>query len=350
MARSNVARDVLWPKDKNVLVRVAALYVGQGSSAIVFAAKGDSYDVLVVDINMDKERGGIDVPRLIKDLLDGDDLYAFVNTHPHDDHTRGVLALSESVTIKNVWHSGHIPSKKYGACFYDELKKVIDTVKKAGGDEIILEGSKSSNSLGDAAYHVLSPAEYVTDEVNEEKADERYRRIHEQCAVIKFGKDETWVMIPGDADHVAFREHITEYHKERLGAFALFASHHGSRSFFRETEDDEPYLDALDAIDPSYVVISAPKRDESPHEHPHEDAVELYADKVGEENLFHTGEDRHCFIVDIYKDGTYSAPTDDAGKLVNEYGLSPDDEGDKSTKGGYSPREKVTVIGASRFA
>ena len=77
-------------------------------------------------------------------------------------------------------------------------------------------------------------------------------------------------MIPGDADRDAFEKHIAEYYKERLGAVVLAASHHGSRTFFRYNESDDPYKDALDYIDPDYVVVSAPTQQESRHGHPHD--------------------------------------------------------------------------------
>ena len=35
MTQENVARDLLWPKDSDILVRVVFLYVGQGSSTLV---------------------------------------------------------------------------------------------------------------------------------------------------------------------------------------------------------------------------------------------------------------------------------------------------------------------------
>ncbi|HMY55585.1 MAG TPA: hypothetical protein PK671_21650, partial [Candidatus Obscuribacter sp.] len=188
VSRLSTARSVLWPNNTNILVRVAFLYVGQGASAVVFAADGSAYKVVLVDINLDTCSGGIDVPKLMHDLLDGQSLHAFANTHPHNDHLNGTNKLSDTITINNVWHSGHIPSKKYGSK-YSELESLIKKVKKNGGEEFILEGSRSAIAIGDAFYHVLSPAQYVTDEVNEEEADARYARIHEQCAVLKFGKN-----------------------------------------------------------------------------------------------------------------------------------------------------------------
>lgn len=325
MATANVARDLLWPTDPNILVRAVFLYVGQGSSTIVFIANESSYDVLVVDINLDKKNGGIDVPRLVGDLLAGAELFAYVNTHPHDDHVRGSLALGDAVTIQEVWHSGHIPSKKYGAC-YEDLKALIAKVTKNGGREVLLEGSRSAIAIGKAECFILAPAEYVTDDVNEDEADERRARIHEQCGVLKFGKGDDWILITGDADRAAFEVHITEYHRDRLGAFTLAASHHGSRTFFVENEGDDPFLAALEAIAPEYVIISAPTQQESAHGHPHDDAVELYENHVGADNVLHTGEERYSFIVDIYKNGGHSGVQHDNGDLAAEYGLTEDDD------------------------
>ncbi len=165
-----------------MLLRVAFLYVAQGASALVFAADGAAFKVLLVDINMGRKNGGIDVPRLVKDLLGEQSLTAFVNTHPHDDHVCGVDTLAETITIDEIWHSGHTPSKKYGECFAT-LKGVIEKVKKRGGNEKVLAGSRSATKLGEIKYPFLGPAEYLTDEVNDAQADERYRRIHEQSAV-----------------------------------------------------------------------------------------------------------------------------------------------------------------------
>ena len=235
MAQDNVARNVLWPNDPRILVRVAFLHVGQGASAVVFVKDGSAFRVVLVDINLDRGVQGIDVPRLIKDLLDGQSLDAFANTHPHDDHLCGTKELSDTIDIKAVWHSNHKPSKKYGSK-YPELTDLIAKVKKkyGSGAEIIIEGSKTAVSYGEGEYHFLSPAEYVTDDVNEEDADERRARIHEQCGVIKFGTGSTWIVIVGDADKCAFEKHITEYHKKRLPSVVLAASHHGSRTFFME--------------------------------------------------------------------------------------------------------------------
>jgi len=338
----NKAKALLWPTNPDILARFVFLYVGQGSSTIILVKDGDTYKSMLVDINLDSENGGVNVPILISDLLDGNGLDVFINTHPHDDHLQGIIELSDEVSINEVWHSGHKPGKKYNDA-YQDLMKIIEKVKKADGSETLLKGSRDEKLIGEAHYYVLSPAKYVTDDVSDEDPDTRYRRIHEQCAVMKFGIKNTWVMIPGDADRDAFEKHITGYHKERLGSVVLAASHHGSRTFFHYEEDDEPYREALNTINPKYVTISAPKQSESKHDHPHEDAVKLYNEKVGSGNVHHTGQNRYCYIFDIFQDGKYSKIQDDSGEIAKVYPINKDDDGGKKRQS-YTVRQKKTII------
>jgi hypothetical protein len=193
-----------------------------------------------------------------------------------------------------------------------------------------LLGSRSAEQIGEAQYYVLAPAEHVVEDIEGETGEDRYRRIHEQCAVLKFGTPGRWIMLTGDADRDAWEKHIS-YHAERFPASVLSAAHHGSRTFFRYDEKDDPYLDALQTIAPEYVVISAPTSKESRFEHPHDDAVGYYADEVGEDNILHTGEKCHSFICDIFRDGTYQICPDN-GDLADAYPAEDDDAKSESTK------------------
>lgn len=328
---ANVATQIIWPTDSTILVRVVVLNVGQGDSAIVLVAEGESYRTLLVDINMHSKLG-IDVPKLVADLVGKNGLDVFINTHPHNDHLCGVTELSDAVDIREVWHSGHVPGKEDRDA-YDNLQKVIKKTKKSYGDsaEVLLLASKSPVAIGEAEYYILSPAKYVVDSVSGETEGGRRKRIHEQCAVLKFGLPRRWIMLTGDADRDAWELHIAKYHKDRIQADVLAAAHHGSRSFFKHEEEEEPYLDALQGIAPTHVILSAPKSNESRHEHPHPDAVELYEDEVGAEGMHHTGKDRHSFICDIFRDGSFEVTPDD-GKLFEAYPYAADDPDDGETK------------------
>ena len=338
------AKNLLWPSDPRILVRFVFLYVGQGSSTIVLVRDKESYKSILVDINLDSKNGGVNVPNLISDFLDGEKLDVFVNTHPHNDHLRGIVELSDKVNIVEVWHSNHKASRKNDEG-YKNLNKVINKATR----EIILEASNKEQTFGDANYYVLSPDEYVSDEIETKDPDERDRRVHEQCVVLKFGINKTWGMITGDADRNAFEEHIVKNHRDRLNSVVLAASHHGSRDFFHYDEEDDPYLDALSEIDPSCVIISAPKQGESEWDHPNEDAVKIYKDNVGEENVHHTGVEKHCYIFDIFEDGKYGDVEHDNGELAKIYGINGDGGGGDD-KMAFTERKEKTHIKRSRYA
>ncbi len=326
---TNIAKDIIWPNDENIIARIVFLYVGQGDCTIVLAANGDTYKTGLVDINLDSHNGGIHVPKLMVDLLEDKDknLDVFINTHPHNDHLSGVAELCDLISPSQIWHSGHKPSKNHNDA-YTDLKNIIKKVKEAGGTEIELNASKELKSFGEIGYYILSPASYVVDDIEDEAPEDRYRRIHEQCAVLKFGIGSKWVLLTGDADRDAWEKHITDYHEERLQSAVLSAPHHGSRSFFKDEEGDDPYLDALNKISPVYVVVSAPTSEESQHDHPHSDAISLYVKQVGDEdNILHTGKLRHSFICDIYRDGEMTIQQDN-GALSTEYGI--DGEGEEN--------------------
>jgi len=293
---SNTARDVIIPTEPSIF-RTVFLYVGQGDSTLLAVPDGDQYKYVLIDSNYDEDAGGIDIVKLLEDLFDEDDsgLDVYVNTHPHKDHIGKVREIYEQIGIEQLWHSGHKPGGEHKES-YDDLKFVI---KKLGEESVFrLRGSREENKLdeeeivlGDISYNVLAPADYVSDDIEGEKPEARYARIHEQCGVIRFkyGEDEKQILITGDADYKAWTDHITDYHKDRLPSTVLSVAHHGSRSFFwKDADTDEaPYKNHLKEIKPTYVTVSAPKKKESKHDHPHKAAMDLYKEEVGDDNVFH---------------------------------------------------------------
>ena len=347
----NKAQEIIIPEPG--IFRVVFLYVGQGDAAILVIPDGNDFRYVLLDNNIDRSAGGIDTVKLLKDLLDGKQLDVFMNTHPHKDHTEGIEAIHKEVGVKEIWHSGHVPGKKHDEA-YQEMRRVIkdigsdneykffgtndlNKIRKCDGETQIIE------KLGDADYQVLSPAQYLCEEIADEDDERRYRRIHEHCAVIKFtyGTQAKSILMTGDADRVAWEEHIVHYHKDALPAEVLSAVHHGSRTFFKfPNNDDDIYETHIETISPTYLIVSAPTREESSHDHPHDDAMELYKKHVDEENIFHLGEKRESIIVDIHSDGTLEVIPDQ--ELASTYGFDDEPGNDPESKKRIAP----AVIGA----
>lgn len=322
------AKDLMPKIGDNILVRAVALNVGQGDSTLFFIKDGQRYATMLADINMGG-KNAIDVPGLLKDILGKDSLDIFLNTHPHDDHLRGIEALDEKVGFKVVMMADYDPGNDTNE-YYKVFAKIVDRMRKANKDSVIeVDGSYKLLPLFDASLHILAPAEYVLDDTAEKTKTERRALIHENCVVFKVGKDSSWVIQLGDADYDAFKKHIYGAHKKDLSSNVLFAPHHGSKYFFWEKDKcdtEEPWLAPLEAINPSAVIVSAPRRCESRFEHPDEEAMDIYAKKVGNEKVFHTGKSRCSYIVDIYEDGSVSRVYSDEGGLMQDYQIGKDDD------------------------
>ncbi len=330
---ANKAKEIIIPEEPHIF-RAIFLYVGQGDATILVIPDGENYKYVLIDSNHDESSGGIDIVKLLKDLFTGEDreLDVYINTHPHKDHLGRVKEIYEEIGIKQLWHSGHKPGGEHK----DVYKDLEFVMKKLCEENVYrLRGSREENKLdeetikvGDINYNVLAPADYVADEIEDEKPEDRYRRIHEQCGVVRFkyGEDEKQMLITGDADYDAWKEHITEYHKDRLPSIVLSAAHHGSNSFFWKNSDTEedPYKEHLNTIKPKYITVSAPKKKESKHGHPDEEAMDLYKEEVGKDNVFHLGKNRECIIVDIKDNGEIDLYPDD--ELVKEYGVKSEDD------------------------
>lgn len=346
-----VAEKIIKPTKAGVF-RTVFLYTGQGESTLLVIPTGPNvadYMYVLVDSDLDREPHEIDLVAMFKDLFKtSGKLSVFINTHPHNDHIGGIREVYDEIGFSEAWHSNH----KAGGEHKKKYEDFTYVVKKVGKDnEYFLKGTNDLNKirksddseitkkLGQIDYQVLSPAEYLCDDIEEDTADQRNKRIHEQCGVIKFtyGKEAKSILITGDSDKEAWKEHITDYHKKNLPAHVLSASHHGSRTFFKDNEEDKDvYEDHIKEIKPTYLIISAPKQKDSPHDHPHDDAMELYKKHVDEENIFHLGKNYESVIVDIDSSGNLEITFDK--ELMEEYGKGNDgaDDDDKDKNKNYS--------------
>lgn len=352
-----VAERIIKPS-KAGLFRTVFLYTGQGETTLLVIPNGsskDDYLYVLLDSDRDKEKNEIDLVELLKDLFKSSGkLSVFINSHPHNDHIGGIKDVYDEIGFLEVWHSNHKPGPKHKEK-YEDLKYVIDKVGKK--NEYFLLGSNDVNKirtsddkettkpLGSIDYQVLSPAEYLCEEINEENQNTRDARIHEQCGVLKFtyGKQAKSILMTGDSDKAAWNDHITEYHKKNLPSSVLSASHHGSRSFFKNGKDDEDiYETHMETIQPTYLIISAPKQSDSPHGHPHDDAMDLYKKHVDEDGIFHLGSKPYSLIVDIDEEGALEITTDE--ELIATYGKgNDDDENDDGGKTESDPYRNIYI-------
>ncbi|AEI52155.1 ComEC/Rec2 family competence protein [Runella slithyformis] len=351
---TNTALKVIKPTSPKIL-RTVFLYTGQGDSTIVAVPTGDGaddYEYILVDADLDKEEDEVNLIAMLKDLLGDEKLPKYFNTHPHKDHTGGIKEIYDEVGIIEVLHSNHRPTGEHAESF-EELEYVLDKVGEE--NEFLLKGTNDLNKvrkhddselekkIGLIDYQVFAPAEYVCEEIDEETEEVHYRRIHEQCAVFKFTYGGKSILFTGDANKAAWQDHITEYYADALKADVVNASHHGSRSTFKNGEDDEePFKDHLDCIDADYLIVSAPKQKDSPHGHPHDDAMKIYKEYFAEESIYHLGENPCCVIVDIDANGNLSITEDN--QLIAAYGKKSEEDEEKKSNNKQETNKRAAVL------
>jgi hypothetical protein len=108
-----------------------------------------------------------------------------------------------------------------------------------------------------------------------------------------------------------------QHHKEKLPAYILSASHHGSNSIFvPESEVEESLADVkrgdhddwdeefLSTIDPNYVVISCGEGNK--YNHPHSAALEAYKSNL---RAVKRTDDHSTLYFVVDADGSCAAPT-----------------------------------------
>jgi len=350
-----IADDILGPLESDTM-RVIFLYVGQGEATLVLMPDGNGRHLsMLVDCNRGAALKGIDLPKLLVDVLPKNSagravLDVFANTHPHSDHLGGLDDIRKAVQVGAVWHSGHKPSAAHQGP-HGDLQALIKEVLGRGGAEVKLIGSRSPTTWGAGEVHVLSPADYIVDEIADETPEQRDVRIHDQCTVLRLaygnGSSKIRVLLTGDSDKQAWIR-ITKYHgrpeENRVQSHVLSASHHGSYTFFKDRDDDpEPYEEHLAAIAPERVIISAPDPKDSKHGHPDQDALERYEKAVGKDFVHHMGSRGWSFFVDVYANGSYTLG-DDRGGLAREFAFDEDKNGGDDGGGGSGMKKGSPAV------
>lgn len=320
---------------------VIFLDVGQGDSTLV-ALPGGEY--MLVDVYRCSGNGTVDVFKVLRGVLpQGENgkrrLDYVVITHAHDDHIWGIGDLAEEFEIGELWVPQYGTKKKLSDN-YDAFEKVVDDQPE--DRKIWQKGSRSPiaelGSEGQVSVRCFSPPGYI--EV-EETLDENEARkvVHENCGVYRLTYDGVSVMLAGDSNLPAW-ERIVGYYEgstdekglDVLASQVLHASHHGSRTFVMDDKDDEPWLTALEAIDPQEIVISVGEGNR--HDHPHEDMVEIYEKQVGGDNVLETM-NAGTLVLTVTAEGSYELQPD--ASYATNYGWDDDDDEGGSKREASTP-------------
>jgi competence protein ComEC len=312
---------------------------------------------------------GIDIFKLLDDVLpdNGDGrkrLKYLAITHAHDDHITGIGDLYDRYAVEWLWVPQY-EDRKQVAKHFGEYQRVLDEhldeqIKQPQGSRTPLNEKDPDLDICDGVtVRCFSPPGYIKIEETLSE-DEAKQLVHENCLVLKIAYEGASVILTGDSN-LACWNRIVGYYQGRseedtgtevLTADILHASHHGSRTFFKDDgEESEASLDALSTIAPDAVVVSVGEN--NPHNHPHEDMMEAYREQVGDENVFET---RHTGTVtmEVDRDVPYRIVLDPGG-YAEDYGWDEEDddgEGDDEDRhgGGGGGLAAALALGAGAAA
>lgn len=170
-----------------------------------------------------------------------------IGTHPHADHIGGLAAVLEELNAGEVL----LPGKAQTTAVYEEVLDVIE--EKAL--PVTLAEPGLSYTLGDAEVSVFAPVKDYGEELNNWSVGIR----------LVFGRNS--FVFTGDAQEEAERDMVES--KAMLRADVWKAAHHGS--------DTSNSAVILDAVSPSYAVISCGKNNS--YGHPSASVLEAFRER-----------------------------------------------------------------------
>jgi competence protein ComEC len=320
-------------------LEVIFLDIGQGDSTLIALPDGRH---MLVDVFRCPGHGTVDLFKVLRDRLPiGESsrplLDYLVITHAHDDHIWGIGDLAEEFDVGELWVPQY-GTKKALSENYDAFVRVVD--EQPEDQTVWQKGSRSPvaelGDDGEVSVRCFSPPGYITVEDTLDE-DEARKVVHENCGVYRLTFAGVSVMLTGDSNLPAW-ERIVGYYDgktdeeglEVLSSRVLHASHHGSRTFVVNSKGEEPWLDALEAIDPEEVVISVGQ--DNKHDHPHSEMVEIYEDSVGADHVHQTCKQETLVLI-IDEDGTYELQPDPT--YAERFGWDDDEE--EKGGGGTAP-------------
>jgi len=281
---------------------------GQGDCTFIKFPNGKN---MLVDIN--KTDADVDIIEFLRSKIPKkkhDDIGKtcrrinyFVNTHPHEDHIKGIGNLNDDeFYIDKIWESNHrlyVPANKKSEYtdYYDFLD-LVNKLKKRN-DVKTLRAGRTPTYIGTTAVYVFAPSSYVVDSSSREE-------IHNQCAILKIEYMGNSILFAGDSNRDSWENRIVPYYSDDkvengkkqenlLDSTVLHASHHGSKYFFVKQDDDsDRYTDSMDKVGPSFTIVSVGKGNK--HGHPHRIAMNIYRDNTKYRRVWTTKDNKSMYF------------------------------------------------------
>lgn len=225
----------------------------------------------------------------------------YVNSHRDQDHYRGLSDISNEFEIRSIWDSGRSGETTQDADYQYYMGLRRSLIEKYGNEAVFVPKPSVSPivTLGGARIFCLSSSlESVQMSTLKEAKIQ-----HTEAIVLSIHYAGRSLLLTSDSDWKAWKDKIIPDFGESgiLRSNILLASHHGSRSFFTNEEQNEKidiennpdttYLEHIDYINPDIVLISCGEFKQ--FHHPNGEALSIYKSKTTNQQVYSTNEKGH---------------------------------------------------------
>lgn len=236
----------------NIFMLDASVFAGDMSMHAVYVGRGDAILIssnnhyMLVDSGTSKKSDKL-LDYLDKLNIPDKKIDCVVATHPDGDHVGGFSSVFKEYEIGHVYYSPH--EKDINA--YDNFLEAI----KAEGCPSEHPSEGQSWKIGDATVKVIYDGSRGGDStVADESGDSADSYYNEHSIVLKVTCDNKSILLTGDLPSTMERTLLSEGYDFK--ADVLKVGHHGAAA--------SSCADFLDAVNPSYAVISCSTQEDNP--------------------------------------------------------------------------------------
>lgn len=231
------------------MVNAFILNVGQGNMVIIIFP--DNY-VIVYDCNITNDRES-EIFNFLNKIMPKNSIDIFINSHRDSDHMRGIKKLHAKYTINLI-----LDSDVSGNTDTDEYKEYMELRREVG-------------------YEIVTPNSQLTKKPEVKFLNGKRENLNDpnsQSIVSLINYNGSSLLLAGDTNVSSWKDYIMNESKNSIGSLVLYASHHGSFSFFNENRDsDQDYVEHLHTIYPAICIISVGPNN---HGHPDNKSINYY--------------------------------------------------------------------------
>ncbi len=212
------------------------LDVGQGDCSLIIMPSGET---MLVDASTKDQK---DVILQYLRAYGVNKLDYFVLTHPHADHIGSAEAVIKEIKVDTVI----MPDAETDTNVFENTLEAIDK----NNVQLLIPKPKQTVKLGNASITFLSP---------NKESDE----LNDMSIVFRLDYGKTSFLFTGDAEAPAEKLMLQTHSRSEFKADVLKVGHHGA-----STSSTSEFLDA---ISPTYAVISCGK--DNSYGHPHSETL-----------------------------------------------------------------------------